>query len=133
MTVPESSGPRWARDCVARSRSSGETRALRVAIPKIPHIVFQGVRQRIWYCAPNGSAETYGSKPRKKFRNRGNRKRKSTAKILNPLSTRNFRASRARIGTASRSSSQRDITYRVPGLRGLFSQKAKTPPGRKDL
>jgi len=38
MTVPLSSGPRCARDRVARSSTSAGTGALRLMMPKIPHI-----------------------------------------------------------------------------------------------
>src|SRR5436309_1582945 len=37
MVVPESSGPRWANERVARSRSSGASRALRARMPTMPH------------------------------------------------------------------------------------------------
>src|SRR5690349_16876909 len=37
MTVPESSGPRWARERVARTKSSGARDVLRATMPTMPH------------------------------------------------------------------------------------------------
>lgn len=39
MVVPESSGPRWASDRVARSRISGASEAFRATMPTMPHTI----------------------------------------------------------------------------------------------
>src|SRR5262245_47748647 len=97
-----------------------------------PIVVHRGFSQRIWYCAPSGHRDSRDSCRRRNRSSRGKTNKKSVCTMLNRPSLSSRRAWGAVSMTASRSNSSRAITYRVPGFQGLFSQNAKSPPGRRE-
>jgi len=81
------------------------------------------------YWPPSGKGDSQGSSGRSERSGPGKTEVKSVLSTEKPASRISDLAWAGQRRMASRSKGTRDMTKRVAGFHGLFSQKAKTPPG----